>query len=308
MMGSGLQGRARRGGFACALVLAAMSPALTPTLAHATGASSLFYERSLMHEAGDRCHLFTSAVASALQASSLQARGAAERGGQSLADLAATEERARTRAWSVPCTSPDLATAAGRVRDAFAGYAKLNEMSFPGDLASWQAARRPQPLVVNGKPVDGPRWRLSQPAQLRTGQAVFGMAQGGDTPVIVTTEQGAMGATYARLIVRDPGKAPEPYIDPRVSGLAGRAAPTSVTRTFFAGSRTAAPATLSPTGRTGATLFSFPAEAAAAMEHLDAREAVTIEFVYSGRTGERVTSALVEVGDFAAGRAFLAAR
>ena len=35
---------------------------------------------------------------------------------------------------------------------------------------------------------------------------------------------------------------------------------------------------------------------------------MTIEFVYSGRTGERVSTALVEVGDFAAGRAFLAAR
>ena len=242
--------------------------AAAPSLAHATAASSLFYERTLMHEAGDRCHLFTPAIASALHASSLQARGAAERGGQSLAELAATEERARTRAWSVPCTSPDLATAAGRVRDAFVGYAKLNDMSFPGELGSWQAARKPQPMIVNGKPVDGPRWRLSQPAQLRNGQAVFGMAQGGDTPVIVTTEPGAMDATYARLIVRDPAKASRAlYRSSHRWSCGKRAAPASVTRTFFAGTRTAAPATLSPTGQTGATQFSFPLEAAAAMEH-----------------------------------------
>lgn len=279
-----------------------------PSLAHAAAAASLFYERTLMHEAGDRCHLFTPAIASALQASSLQARGAAERGGLSLADLAATEERARTRAWSVPCASPDLALAAGRVRDAFEGYARLTEMTFPGEVSTWQATRKPRPMMVNGKPVPGPRWRLSESAAAGGAQLVFGLAEGENGPMVVTTEPGAMGATYARLIVRDPAKAEEPYINPRVSGLAGRAAPASVTRAFFAQTRTAAPVTLSPGGRGGATAFSFPPEAAKAMERLDAREAVTIEFVYSGRTGERVSTALVEVGDFAAGRAFLAAR
>ncbi len=279
-----------------------------PGAAGASAASSLFYERTLMHEAGDRCHLFAPAIASALQASSLQARGAAERAGDTWATLAATGERARLKAWSVPCASPDLATAAGRVRDAFVGYAKLTEMSFPGEVSTWQAARKPRPIMQNGKPMPGPRWRLSQPAPSASARIVFGMAEGVDGPLLVTTEPGAIGATYARLIVRDPGKAPEPYIDPRIGGLAGRTAPASVTRTFFAQTRTAAPATLSPTGTAGATQFSFPPAAAEAMDRLDAREAVRIEIVYSGRTGERVSSALVEVGDFAAGRAFLAAR
>ena len=284
-----------------------MAAMATPSLAHATAASSLFYERTLMHEAGDRCHLFTPAVASALQASSLQARGAAERGGFSLAVLAATEERARTRAWSVPCASPDLATAAGRVRDAFAGYAKLNEMSFPGELGEWRAARRPRAMMIDGKPVDGPRWRLFQPARSASGLVTFGVAQDSETPVVVTTEAGALGAAYAVLIVRDPSKAPEPYIDPRVNSLAGRAPPLSVTRSFLANARSIAPTTLS-NGAVDAAMFSFPPAAAAAMENLDAREAVTIKFVYSGRGRERTSSALVEVGDFAAGRAFLAAR
>jgi hypothetical protein len=303
MMGSGFRARARRTAILCASALLAL-----PGGARATAASSLYYERTLMHEAGDRCHLFSPAIASALQASSLQARGAAERAGASGVDLAATQDRARTRAWSVPCASADLSTAAARVRDAFDGYAKLAQMSFPGEVSIWQAARKPRPMMVDNKPVAGPRWRLSEPAAASSAQVLFGMAEGCDGPVVVTTQPGAIGATFARLVVRDPAKAPEPYIDPRIGGLAGRTAPASATRSFFAQTRSAAPATLSPTGKPGAAEFSFPPAAAEAMERLDAREAVRIEFVYSGRTGERVSSVLAEVGDFAAGRAFLAIR
>ena len=52
-------------------------------------------------------------------------------------------------------------------------------------------------------------------------------------------------------------------------------------------------------------LFAFPAAAAQALEALDPREVVAVEFVYPDRPSER---ALFEVGDFAAGRAFLSAR
>jgi hypothetical protein len=45
--------------------------------------------------------------------------------------------------------------------------------------------------------------------------------------------------------------------------------------------------------------------AADAMAALDPREAVVVEFVFTGRNGDVVRRAHVEVGDFAAGRAFL---
>ena len=51
-----------------------------------------------------------------------------------------------------------------------------------------------------------------------------------------------------------------------------------------------------------------PEAAARALEGLDPREAVTLELVYPTRDGERVESTLLEVGDFAAARAFLAAQ
>jgi hypothetical protein len=51
----------------------------------------------------------------------------------------------------------------------------------------------------------------------------------------------------------------------------------------------------------------FPAAAANALAALDPREAATVEFLFPSGQGERVEAASIEVGDFAAGRAFLAA-
>ena len=281
------------GGFAAALALVAGAGS-----AWANSASDMFYERTLMGAAGARCGLFTPAIGAALTSSSRQAHGAALRAGAAPGDLAAVETRARDRAASLACNSKDLATAADRVRSAFAGYAKLYKMSFPGTLSSWQADRTQTATVV--------RWRLSQSA---TGGAVtFGVAsdQGGLTAV--TTAAGAASAFGARLVMRDPTLAPLPFLDTRRTDLAGRAAPRSDSAIFLASARGPAPAGLLPLHATGGTAFRFPASAAAAIDALDPREAVALELVFPGRDGDRVQTVLFEVGDFAAGRAFLAAQ
>ncbi len=51
--------------------------------------------------------------------------------------------------------------------------------------------------------------------------------------------------------------------------------------------------------------FRFPAQAAGALAGLDPREAVAVEFLFATPDGDAVRRAYVEVGDFAAGRAFL---
>jgi hypothetical protein len=50
--------------------------------------------------------------------------------------------------------------------------------------------------------------------------------------------------------------------------------------------------------------FRFPAAAQRAMAGLDPREAAAVEFLFAGDR-DAVRRAYVEVGDFAAGRAFL---
>jgi hypothetical protein len=274
-----------------------------PAAAWAESAAALLYERTLMDRAGARCHLFTPEIAAALAAAGAQAKGAALRSGATAAGLRQIEDRAELKAYAVPCTSPDLAIAADRVRKAFDGYAALREMSYPGTVSSWQADRKPWPLVVKGKVQPGPRWRLSQSAG---GGVVFGMTSGPGL-VAVTTTPDVGAASGARLILRDPARAADAVIDPRRNDLQGRAPPRSVTQAFLAQSIGPAPASLLPPGARDGAMVMFPPEAARAMAALDPRESATVEFVFPTRTGERVETALIEVGDFAAGRAFLAA-
>jgi hypothetical protein len=181
-------------------------------------------------------------------------------------------------------------------------------MTYPGTLSSWQADRKPWPLVRQGKVQPGPRWRLSQTAS--GGAMVFGMTSGAGL-VAVTTAPGASAAFSARLILRDPAKAADAVLDPRRNDLQGRAPPRSVTQVFFAQSIGPAPDSLLPpaalAAAQGGAMITFPQEAAKAMAALDPRESATVELVFPTRTGERVQTALIEVGDFAAGRAFLAA-
>ena len=285
---------------ATALGLAATA---VPLVASA-GPANVFYERTLMSAAGERCGLFTPAVASALLASSRQARGAALRGGASADSLRSVEERARAMAMSTPCNGPDLATAAGRVRTAFNGYSQINAMDFPGAFGSWRADRR-------SLAKDGANWRLSQSVRANGGQVVFGMATDGTgAPALtaIAASPNALSAASARLIFRDPSKAAAPYIDTRRADLGGRTTPRFASQIFLAMAKSGAPAGLTPAGAGAATSFRFPDAAARALEGLDPREAVTLELVFPTRDGERVETTLFEVGDFAAGRAFLAAQ
>ncbi len=301
-------GRARLRRASCALLAALALPALAlPGVAAATSAAGLYYERTVMREADGRCHLFAPEIAAALSASSLQARGAALRAGSGQSALLAAADRARLAAFSVPCASPDLNTAAERVKKAFAGYARMTAMTFPGGQYAWQAERNPIAPVVDHRAVDGPRWRLSEPGRwdgAGEGALTFGIAADQAAPVVAVAAAQAQGAFSAFFIVRDPAKAAAPYFDPRRPDLAGRAPTPGAARTFVASARRPAPASLLPGGKGRGALFAFPAAAAEALAGLDPREAVVVEFAYQGRPPER---ALFEVGDFAAGRAFLMA-
>lgn len=273
-----------------AVALATLLILILPSVAAAATAAGLYYERTLMREADGRCRLFAPEISAALSSSSLQARNAALRAGSSDAALSATADRARLAAFSVPCTSPDLTTAADRVRKAFAGYAKMSYMRFPGDLSAWEAERNPTAPVVNHRAVEGPRWRLSEPGAwdgAGTGALTFGLAADGSTPLVMTTSPGAAQAATALLVVRDPIKARAPYLDPRRPGLAGRAPPRNITRAFVAQTRGPAAASLLPRGQSQGMQFTFPPAAAKALEGLDPREAVAVEFVYPDRPTER---------------------
>lgn len=281
---------------------------LTGGAVAARTARDLYYERSVMLAANERCRLFTPEVASALAASALQARGAALREGADMGQLAALAERAKVAAYRPACTSADLATAAGRVRDAFSGYARTTWMNFPGETATWRAERKPTPPVLDHKPVDGPLWRMSELGRwigVDGPAPVLGLAGDLSRPLVLAPTTAAAAASTAFLIVRDPAKAPGPYLPPGGGDIALRLPPRALTRAFVMGSKDPAPRSLFDHGQGSGTLFGFPADAVTAIEGLDPREVIAIEIAFPGRASLR---AVFEVGDFAAARAFLLAR
>lgn len=271
----------------------------------AAGAADLYYERTLMSAVDTRCRLFEPAIGAALKSAAAQARGAALRSGAAQDSLVSVERRARSRAASARCDSADIATAATRVRTAFKGYAQLTRMTWPGDFADWRGDR----TVTR----QGALWRLSQTSAFGYDRMVFGFG-GEDTPgALLASVSFTDGRTpyAARLVMRDPARAGQPYLDRRKSGakgripLAGRTPPPQATRAFAAEARSTASERLRPAGTKSAILFRFPMRAADALDGLDPREAVAVDFVFAGATGDQVRRAYVEVGDFAAGRAFL---
>ena len=286
--------------------LAGLALVLAPGLAGAA-ALDLFYERSVMVAANARCGLFTPAIATALEAAKAQARGASLRSGVEEDRLAQVEQQAASRAGGADCASRDVTLAAARVRQAFEGYARLNSIDYPGEIAAWRAEH-----VVPAAGTAG--WGLAQSTRFGFDRMTFGLAvRGAGRPLMaVAVFSDGRQPFAARLVLRDRSRAPRPYLDRRMADASGhlplpaRAPPRFATQVFNAEARSIAGRDLRPRDTAGGWAFRFPAAATDALTRLDPRESVAVEFVFAGETGDIVRTAYIEVGDFAAGRAFLA--
>lgn len=271
-----------------ALIAAAL--ALTAPAVAWAGVVDTFYERAFVVAADQRCDLFRPELGAALTAATAQARGAALRSGVREADLNATAARARARAHAVACDSRDLQTVRSRVDGAFSGWARTARMTFPGEDKAW---------VANRAGYDRPTWRLVQNTIVGASPVAFGYSgQGAATELTaVVSFQGRSRPYAARLVMRDPAKAPRAWL--AGEGLAPAALRTSVWSTGYA----AAQPTLLAEGRRAGETWRFPATASAQLERLDPRESFAVEFHFRDGT---MATARFEAGDFAAGRAFLA--
>lgn len=277
--------------------------AAAPGLAHAQPAD-LYFERTVMTVADERCGLFTPGVSAALAAGKAQARGAALRAGASQDLLKQVERGARAKASRLDCASPQVLKEAERVKSAFAGFQHYTRTSYRGDLSSWQADRN------GGKRT---RWRLVQSASFGRDRMSFGMAGLENPGVLMAVAQFDDGATpySARLVMRDSDRTLGAYL-PRRTGEAMQAVPLSrrlppggALKSFLAEARSSAGDDLLPRdAKTGGWAFRFPVAAVRELSGLDPREAVLVEFMFTDNR-QPVRRAYVEVGDFAAGHAFL---
>ncbi len=282
--------------------LAAAMLSAAPAVAAAASAQDLYYERAVMVAADARCGLFRPDVGATLKLAEAQARGAALRAGVTQSDLGEVRVQAVARAAGAACASRDLQTAAGRVRGAFSGYSRMIRMDFPGDVAGWSADRS----VAS----DAVAWKLSQASSVSGQPLRFGLVgrRGEALRLLAVADFGPGPGPYAaRILARDPARAPEAYLGVmRISTsakipLSGRVPPRASSRAFMAEARSGADPSL---GARTAVAFRFPAAASDALAGLDPREAVTIEFLFAGAGHDQVKTAYIEVGDFAAGRAF----
>lgn len=278
-------------------LMAAAGLLATPMMAVA-GPLDLYVERTAMAAADLRCGFFDSGLRAALEAGRVQTRNAALRGGATVEDLSRADARALASAKTVICDSDAVSAAAAHVRDAFAGFAKLRQITYPGETADWRADRTSS--------ADVHRWRLAQETDFAGGQMVFGLAGRDSRPVLLALASFADGeAPYAaRLVLRDSGRAAHPYLDLRGDlDLSRRLPPAGARRTYAAEARSKAGLDLRPETMKAGWAFRFPREAAERLSTLDPREAVAVEFLFT--KGPAVRRVYVEVGDFAVGHAFL---
>lgn len=275
-----------------AALAAALAAAPVQALA---GPTDLFLERTLMSAANARCGLFAPDVASALAAGAAQARGAVLRAGIDTRAIQTLEQRARAEAARIDCRDPRLLSVAARARDAFTAYARMARITYPGQVADWRADRG------EGRAA---RWRLAQTSRFGPDRMTFGLAGREGVSALVAVATFADGATpfAARLVLRDVNRTNGPYLSLGAGVLSGKLPPRSATKGFFAEARSAASADLLPRDVKTGWAFRFPTSAERELAALDPREAVAVEFLFPG---ERVRTAYLEVGDFAAGQAFL---
>lgn len=254
-------------------------------------AADLFYERSVAVAAHDKCQLFEPRVAAALDAATLQARGAALRSGVEASSLAASASRARSRVDQLSCQDGQLGLMASRVQSGFAGWSRAARITFDGGRSAWKGDRFESQA-------DG--WRLAQDGTVGRSPLKFGLVGRGPSQVRLATVVSFSGRNRpnaVRLVVRNTSALPRPWLSG--DGMPPASAQTS----FFATGVSSAPSALLPAGQRQGEQWRFSEGAIEALAKLDPRETVAIEFVFRD---DSVAVARFEVGDFAAGRAFLA--
>jgi len=254
------------------------------------GPADTYYERAFVVAADARCDLFQPHIGRALVAATAQARGAALRSGAVAGDLTDVAARARARAGAVSCRDPQLSVVKSRVDGAFEGWSRTPRMTFPGARLDW---------VANRTGYARPTWRLNQASVVGASPVTFGYAGKDDQAdlVAVVSWYGRPRPTAARLVFRDPAKAPRPWL------VGDNLIPASARASLWASDVSAADPTLLPAGKRAGEAWRFAPFAADALDRLDPREAFAIEFHF--RDGS-VATVPFEAGDFAAGRAFLA--
>lgn len=266
-----------------ALALCSLVAAQAPNTAQAT-----YAERRALLEADTACRLFSPDIRAALEAGAWQARGTLLRGGWTNARLAELENAAVRAARARACGDPRTRDAAIRAREGFAAWVRLSSMRFPGGDRAWTARRV----------ADSSGWLLVQDIPRAASFGLQAVERRSYVALVLPLSSNAAPGT-AELVLRDPLRTRTTLFDVpgrAAHGLAAGAPSPAMARRILARNRRVQ--TMANGQRR--VVFAFPDSAMAEMAALDPREAAEIHV-----GNQRM---LIEIGDLAAARAFLAAQ
>ncbi len=273
---------------AAIMTLVVMPWVLAAPRVWAASLDEVYANRVAMSALNERCHLFEPSLASALAMSRDQARNAALRAGTSSAQLLTVARTAVSVVSQKACNAASVRQDALHLKSAFAAYRHVLRSRFPGRYASWSADR----TVLETRNPTG-LWALwATPAAADAARGRLGILAYESKTLLFSSWHGGQLPSQARLLLRDPNLAANPYL---AGGLTP--APRSAVKVFYGANRFTAPE--------GGIGFGFSAEARAALAALDPREAAVIEFVFPTRDGDKTERLIYEVGDFAPADGFL---
>ena len=303
-------------GVLCGLVMGQTAHADAERAKVYRDAEQAFLERTSLKAADDKCAYFTELERSALTAGQLQSRGELLRSGvftrEAIDEAAAEVQR---YANSQPCGQSDFIAARAHLKNAFEAFVGTMVMDYPGLIAEWNASRSRWDT-----------WRIVQNGSTQSYLFQFGLlapllpdpdefdatfSRPLDAPLrsdpydlslelILTGDKAP--PSLARILIRDPVKAPEPWLGSLFSDEI-KPPPIGLTRAYWASARE-----LITDEKSGERKlrFKFSPEATAAIERLDPREQFEIAVLPNARSGESQPEILtIEVGDFAAAHAFV---
>lgn len=276
-------------------ILAVLAVAAAPqALADDTEAlRRTWLERLAISAADKTCNLFSEGERFALASGIYQAEGELLRAGKSRAEMQRLAAQVTGHAQGLGCNNAEVVSVAATVRDSYRQFARTNFLEYPSPRSTWGASRS-----------EHDRWAASQTD--KTTGVVFGLRRipGKPDQSRLAVAMPARGVTpaAAQLVFRDPEKMSEPWLG-SLSGKSDRLAPAprGASRIAWAGK------VMSGRNEVGDPIwiFNFDAGVIDALEQLDPREAIQVNFLPAPRAKDQATRSIIfEIGDFRAARAF----
>ncbi|WP_018996563.1 hypothetical protein [Hirschia maritima] len=282
--------------------------------AQVADANTAFMERASLRSADEKCKLLSDKERLALEMGYWQARTALLRGGFSIDEVEALHDESHSYANSKECDDERLTTANERLKDAFLAFSRTPFYEFRGGIRLWTATRTLTDVwaAYQEDPETSVRFGLIHVPRARDplGFAVPGQKR---PPAKLSTVKRLLinqqPPSMARLIVRDNEKSPTPWIGGLFGSSKGLSPPPrSMSKKLLASGREIVDAPPYEDGnKTQGALFLFDDRAMNAVNLLDPRETIIVEFIPSDRDkSSKIVRATFEVGDFRAAAAFSA--